>query len=261
VQFFIAVAFRKDDVQFPTFRGVINQTAAAGFPHLFPQGPTGPCIHPKFAFKVIDGDGIDDNGKQNATKEGFAGHWIVRFASGYAPQVCPTGRYQPVDRITDPTMLRAGYFIRVGGSIEANGDANKPGVFINMGMGELCGYGPEIIQGPDPAAVFGRSPMVLPPGASAVPLGAGTAALPQPNAVAAPNYGTATASPISPPPGASYTGYMQAPAPSAPTPPAPTPAPPPAGPVMTAKAAGATYEAFRAQGWTDDQMRAQGYLQ
>jgi hypothetical protein len=30
---------------------------------------------------------------------------------------------------------------------------------------------------------------------------------------------------------------------------------------MTAKAAGATYEAFRAQGWTDDQMRAQGYLQ
>jgi hypothetical protein len=45
-----------------------------------------------------------------------------------------------------------------------------------------------------------------------------------------------------------YTGYMQ------------PPAAPVAGPQMTAKAAGATYQSFRDAGWTDDQMRAQGYL-
>jgi len=31
-------------------------------------------------------------------------------------------------------------------------------------------------------------------------------------------------------------------------------------PQMTAAAGGATYEQFRAQGWSDEQMRAQGYL-
>lgn len=51
---------------------------------------------------------------------------------------------------------------------------------------------------------------------------------------------------------------------AAPAPPAAAPAPPTppalAGPVMTDKAAGVTYEAFRAQGWTDQQLREQGYM-
>jgi len=53
-----------------------------------------------------------------------------------------------------------------------------------------------------------------------------------------------------------------APAPSFLQPPPPA-APPPAAPPahnMTAKAAGASYEQFRAQGWTDDQMKQQGYM-
>lgn len=53
----------------------------------------------------------------------------------------------------------------------------------------------------------------------------------------------------------------QAPAPAAPTPPAPPapPAPPvAAGLVMTATAAGVTYEQYKAQNWTDEQMIAAG---
>ena len=41
---------------------------------------------------------------------------------------------------------------------------------------------------------------------------------------------------------------------------APPPAPAPSGPVMTEKAGGVPYEAFIAQGWTDEQLLAQGYI-
>jgi len=35
---------------------------------------------------------------------------------------------------------------------------------------------------------------------------------------------------------------------------------PPAGPIMTPKAAGCTYEQFIAKGWTDAQLIQQGYM-
>jgi hypothetical protein len=67
--------------------------------------------------------------------------------------------------------------------------------------------------------------------------------------------------PGAPMPGAPMPG---APMPGAPIPPPPHPAilqpPPPAGPTMTALAAGVTYEAFIAAGWTDATLRANGYI-
>lgn len=76
--------------------------------------------------------------------------------------------------------------------------------------------------------------------------------------------GTATAAPIPPTPPAP----VAAPAPAvqaAPTPPAPAPsapvAPPVAmGPQMTAKAKGVTYEAYKAQNWTDAQLIEHGLM-
>lgn len=52
-------------------------------------------------------------------------------------------------------------------------------------------------------------------------------------------------------------------APAAAAAPAPAPAPAPAAPVkkMTEKAAGATYEDFVSEGWTDDAMVAEGYME
>lgn len=57
---------------------------------------------------------------------------------------------------------------------------------------------------------------------------------------------------------------QSAPAPAPATPP-PAPAPefpngPQPGPQMTARAQGVPYEAFKAQGWTDDQLREHGYM-
>lgn len=82
---------------------------------------------------------------------------------------------------------------------------------------------------------------------------------------------TTAASPFNPPP----TGTQQpppaqttyvVPAPSFLQPPPAAPLPPPAAPAplvshqMTAKAVGASYEQFRSEGWSDDQLRQNGYM-
>lgn len=253
-QFFMAVAFAKTDPHWPAFEALLRSTAAGAFGHLFPQGPNGPCIHPSFAFKIVDGDGMDQAGKSNATKEGFAGHWVVRFTSGFAPQVFPAGKYSPMDRINDPNLCQCGHYVRVGGTIDGNGDTKKPGIYVNMSLIEHVGYGDAIVTGPDPRALFGATPAVLPPGARPTPMGAPGVATPtaSPAPAAVPTGGAATASP------GSYTGYMVPPVAAPPVP--SVPAAPPAGPAMTAKANGVPYSAFLAQGWTDATLRANGYI-
>ncbi len=103
---------------------------------------------------------------------------------------------------------------------------------MNYNMVELVGYGDEIVSGVTASEAFGDP---APTAGATAP----TPAAPQP-----------TASPSSPP--APYDGYAQAPTP---------PAPAPSGPKMTAKANGMTYEQFAAAGWTDDQLRANGYME
>lgn len=299
-QFYIGVAFPKmlpnpqtgvmeQNHEFNAFYAMLDRVARAEWPNLFPT-PGAPCVNPNFAFKVRDGDGMDRNGKSNATKEGWAGCWVVSFASSYAPKVV-----QPVggawQAITDKNALKRGYYVRVAGSVTGNGSTQQPGLYVNLDMVELAGYGPEIISGPDAAQAFGSAPAAPIPGMMATPPAG--AALPQAGAApglpatppATPGAPPAAMPPVTPaappaaaaPPVAPYTGYMGVPGatppgnPGAPaaapsTPPAP-PAAPSAPPVtasptrvMTAAAAGATYEQFVAQGWTDEQLISGGYM-
>lgn len=306
-QFYVGVAFRKDDPMWPAFWAILDRVARGAWPQFFPV-PGGQCTNPKFAFKVLDGDGYDTQGRSNATKEGFAGHWVVRFTTAFAPKCFPVGRYAAHDQITDPTLLRRGYYVRVAGTVKSNENPTNPGLFLNFDLVELAGYGPEIVSGPDANAVFGGQPAAaLPPGASATPLAApaAPAAAPGPGPGGpAPGYPAAPAPgyPAAPAPAPGYPaapapapGYPPAPAPApgypggptpapaigypapmagpapAPIAPAPAPAPvaPPAAPpqpvkALTAAAAaahpGVAYEGFIAAGWTDDTLRAHGFL-
>lgn len=262
LEYVLSVAFAKNDPHWPAFEAILKAEAAAAFPQFFPQGPTGPCTLPNFSFKIVDGDGVDNNGRPNPTKEGFAGHWVVRFKTGYAPQVYPAGKYQPHDRITDPNLLKCGYYVRVTGTVAGNGGGNakrggaqRYGIYVNMVGVEMVGFGEEIQQGPDVGAAFkAAGPAALPPGARPTPAAHGAvdaAAAPAPAPAAAPS--TTTASPGS---AAPYSGHMT-PAAPAPAPAAPAPAP---GPTMTPKANGIPYESYLASGWTDDMLRAQGYM-
>lgn len=285
-QYFIAVAFPKNDPQWPAFYAILDAQARADFPHLFPV-PGGPCVNPAFSWKVIDGDGVDSTGKSNASKEGFAGCWVVRFSSAFAPKCFQQPNFAAHQQLPDPSVIKRGYYVQVNGTVDGNKNAQKPGIYVNLDMVNWVGSGPEIISGPDAGEAFGQG-APLPPGASAVPVGmmapGGGAAAAYPGAPvaapAAPAYPQPVAAPAAPAPAAAspspaaaspapanvqpYAGYMApAPAPAMPgaPPPAPAaPAPAPAGPAMLPAANGVTYEAYRAAGWTDEQLVQAGMM-
>lgn len=287
-RYFIAVAFKKDDPNFPAFYQKLVEVARASFPALF--NAQGQCTHPRFSWKLADGDGVDDDGKSNASKEGFAGHWVVKFSSSFAPRCFHAGHYQPHEQIQDRNAIQRGYFVRVAGTIEGNDNPQKPGLYVNLSMVELAGVGPIISSGPDAAAVFGGTAAALPPGAQPLPMNAGMpimptmpgvltapgvafASAPFPGASAVPSsalptsniggsVGPATMSPSSPVVVSPNQAFLAGPgagvAVSAPV--VGMPSVPPSSPRMTDKAGGASYEQFKAQGWTDEAMRAEGYL-
>jgi len=172
VSYFVAVAFQKTDVAFGQLYQLMVQAARQGFPNLF--NAQGQCTHPRFAWKLMDGDGVDDDGKPNANKPGFAGCWVLKLSSGFPPKCFYAGRYAPHEQIQDPKAIPRGYYVRVAGTIEANGDASKPGLYVNLSMVELVGGEPSMIinSGPDASAVFGGSAPQLPAGVPPVAMGA-----------------------------------------------------------------------------------------
>lgn len=276
-RYFVAVAFRKDDPLFPAFYAKLVEVAKQSFPALFDAA--GNCTHPRFSWKLADGDGMDDNGKPNSNKEGFAGHWVVKFSSSFAPRCFHSGHYQPHEQIQDPKAIRRGYFVRIAGSIEGNNNPTKPGIYVNLGMIELAGVGPEIVSGPDAASVFGGAAAPLPVGAAPLPMHVGSvptaapsmpvapqmpvvaANMPAPAAPMAPPAMPAPAAPMAVPPNPAFlAGPSAAPAmPAAPMAPPAMPAAP-AAPQMTAAAGGFSYEQYRAQGWSDADLRAKGMM-
>lgn len=232
--------------------------------------------HPNFSWKIEDGDSQIPNkkGKRNCDREGFPAHWILKLRSGFAIPTYNADGSAPMPA----NAFTPGNFAQVLISVKGN-TGETPGVYLNPVMAALSGYGAEIVMGPDASeAGFGAAP--LPAGASAAPLAApaglptppafppGGAAVPTPLPVAPVAQGLplpgATPAPV-PPVAPPATTFPSSPAPVAVAPnPAflagPAVAAPPPAPQMTAAAGGATYEQFKANGWTDEAMRASGYL-
>ena len=183
---FLAGAIAKTDPQLGEFYAIYQQVARACFPWIFTNADGSP--NRKFAMKVKDGDGVDDNGQSVANKPGFAGHWIFSMETMFAPRCFHYGKYDPSQQIqpeidaqgriikTLDDIIKKGYFIRVSGTIDGNGvgqtdNANKPGLFVSPSMIELVGYGPEITTGPDASTVFGAQPIThMPAGMSQTPI-------------------------------------------------------------------------------------------
>lgn len=273
----------------PSLAAILMKVAAGSWPHFFPQG-VGPGINPNFSFKVVDGDGIGQYGKPNASKDGFAGHWIIRFNSSYPPKVVRSignGMFATLrgDIPEEKVQVKRGYFVRVSGNVTSNENVQKPGLYVNLGMIELVGLGAEIVGGPDPSQAFSQ-PAALPAGAQALPpMQGGGAPAPAYTPSAAPVTPPVTAGQVAPAaatytppstPAAPYSGFMHpgGAAPAAPgaaspalaaSPPA-VAAPPPASMtasparVMLPAAQGLPYEQYVAAGWSDDQLIAHGMM-
>lgn len=254
-QFFCAVAVPKSDPNWPAVKAQLDADARAAWPQFFgtptpglqigPELPAG-CTNPKFANKIVDGDGFDEQGQPYSAKEGFAGHWVVKMASQFAPKVWEW-RNGWEETIHTGRTVKCGDYVSISGTCVSNQSQQSPGMYMNLGAVAFEREGPAIVSagGVDPNAAFGARG-----GAPVNPPASVPAANPPVPAATTPALPTAAPGNPAPPP---YGGYM--------APPANPPAPPAAAaPVMTAKAAGATYESFIAQGWTDETMRAHGYL-
>ena len=230
----------------------ILAVAAAAFPKAY-QRPT-------FAWKIEDGDSAELNGndRRNCDREGFPGNWIIKFSPNYAPKIY--GKAAGLGgwvELHDEDAVKPGYFAQVNFSISGNGSDDTPGVFLNTNAVAFIEKGEEIKYGPT-VDEMGFSDTAKPLTVQAPTQSAGQMAAAF-HAPSAPLVGTV----VQPNP-----AFLAGPNPTqgiAPQPPAPpvppTPAVPSPSKMMTAKAAGATYEQFTAQGWSDAQMIAAGYLQ
>lgn len=172
---FIALAIPKTDPEFPAFYQQMHGVAIGNFPGKFDPatGQLKPGV--RFAMKLQDGDGFDGNGNPVSAKEGFAGHWIIKMATRFAPRCYPAGRYDPASEIPNAgSLIKRGHYIRCSVVIDGNGveDNNQKavqGLFISPNLIEYVGIGEEITSGPSAADVFGGAPAaVLPAGARPV---------------------------------------------------------------------------------------------
>lgn len=268
---FIALAIHKSDPQASYIRQLLTQVAARDYPGMI----TGECqsTHPRFAFKIQDGDSVDANGKSVADKPGFAGHWIVKMNTRMQPKCFLAGKYAPHEQLQSPDdVIKKGYYIRVVGSVRDNGvpaqgkGSAVPGLFVTHQLVELIAPGEEIITGINASEAFGKL------GAAALPTGAVVNQTIAANMPTPPGSGVVPQVPVpaigvpQPP----QVGMPQVPAvpvvPVVPQPPAvvtvPVPPAAPAGPVVSPQlvAQGVTWAALQGQGWTEDAARAAGHI-
>jgi len=233
-----------------------SQIAAAGLA-AWPSGQTGQAA---FAWKIIDGDStaLNKANKRPCDKEGYPGHWVLSFQGTRPVRLYERSGDRWVEH-SNPAAVKNGYYLQVEFTVSGNNVRTSPGVYLNHNMAAFIAYGPEIVSafGDPNAAGFGTGP--LPPGASMTPPapsaplpGAASAPPPLPPTPAAAPPLVSAAPPVTP-----NTSYMAATAPAAP----PPPAPPPTNPArVMLPAATATYEQYRASGWTDAQLVQHGLM-
>lgn len=287
-RWFMAVAYPKSDPAVLPYLQKFAEAARAAWPAFFTAyNPNTPplfgCSHPRFSIKIMDGDGMDDNGKPNKDKPGFAGHWIVKYSTSIqAPEVYHAGKYDPMERVTDPRELPRGFYVRIFASTDNNANDQRPGMYVNLSKVEIRRPGEIIQTGPSAEQAFGAGGgQTTPPSNASAP--------PPPGGLVATGKDGQTIEGLR---AAGWSddqmvtaGYATRPAPAAATPPPPsdagTPPPPPStaaappapphtawmdphgapqGFKMTPAAQGAKYPDMLAAGWTHELLVQHGMV-
>lgn len=235
VRFYIGLAVPKNSPEWPAFLAQLQAAAQAGHPTAM-NAPT-------FSWKWFDGDSVDSKGVPYSARDGMAGHYIINLSSGFAPECYSSLEGTSLQQIPADQVKR-GYFVQVSWSTKANTSQTSPGVYVNLHMVRLIGYGTEIVSGPSAEEVF-KDPAALPAGASAQPVAPTT---PVAAATVTPNTAVMSPATSTPPP---------------PPPPPPADIPTTGAPYVmsdAAKKAGLTYEALKLAKWSDEQMAAAGHI-
>lgn len=246
-EYAIGVAYEKGNPGWPALRESFKAADRSFWPQF--HGPDGNVLPGVvFADKITDGDGVDKKGQRYDRKEGYGGHWVVKYGSMFPPTVYAKNDQGQYVQLTDPAAIKVGDYIQVGGSSATNNSTQSPGTHRNLNQVLFAAWGAPIAKGADPADVFGGGAVALPAGASTTPVSGAT---PLPATVTPPVAPVASVPPAQP-----YTGYREG------VTPPPVPAAPPAAPVrvMTPLAGANTYEMMTGAGWTDATLIQHGYM-
>src|SRR5690348_13821340 len=76
-RYFMGLAFPKNDPGFAAVWQKMQEAARRDW-------PGGEFNSPSFAWKLVDGDGNDRNGKPYSSRTGYAGCFILKMSSGFA---------------------------------------------------------------------------------------------------------------------------------------------------------------------------------
>ena len=196
MDYYFAMAIKKGvetDWRTTEWGKLINQAALTGFPN-------GQTRSASFAWKVKDGDSdvINAAGRAPRDCEGFPGHWVLSFNSGFAPNIV---NHDGSEALLQKNFVNLGDYIQVFGNVSDNGSAQQPGVFLNHQAVAFAGYGERIVMGIDTKTVgFGKAAMPAgvmstPPAALAAPAVATPPPLPY-TAILTPHTMTALAKDI-----------------------------------------------------------------
>ena len=208
--------------------------------------PNGQTQRADFAWKIQDGDSAipNKNQKRPCDQAGYKGCWVLSFSGMSAPRIAVaiTGAPQWTDQ---NDLINPGDWVEVMGAVVGNESTQTAGVYLNHSAVCMRGYGERIsVMADVDVSGFGGAP--LPAGASLAPIGQAMAPIAPP-------------APITP-----YVGTVPVqPAAVIPVPVVPNPAFIPAAPParqMTAKANGASYDAMKANGWTDALLVEHGMM-
>ncbi len=150
-QYFIGLAVPKNS---PDWEPFWQQIVAIGQR----DWPGGQWNTPGFAWKVLDGDTVQNNPH-------CAGHYLIKMTSGFAPTCVDTAN-NPID----PTIVKRGYWVRCYVGVKGNDNTQKPGVYVNHELIQLVGYGEEIVGGTDPNQAFAQPVAHMPAGVSQTPV-------------------------------------------------------------------------------------------
>jgi hypothetical protein len=131
---------------------------------LYPSGPP-----PAFAWKYVDGDGVKPEG--GPYPEHYRGCVVVACTTRIPLRLFAwnQGKLEQVPE----EEIKTGYFVQAALNIQGHGPLNggKAGLYVNPSYVARVAHGPEIVNMPDPATIFGTQAPPMPVGGSASPIG------------------------------------------------------------------------------------------
>ena len=160
----IAVPKTQQDWKLEPWVAPLLQAAQRDFPHLFTAPGQLANESQPFAWKIKDGDSQVPNtrGNKPCDMEGAAGNWIIWMNNGFAPKLYKWDtQSNSAVTLAPGEEIKRGYYVEAYGSVSGNNSqGNQSGIYINLLMVCLRGYGDEIVSGPSVEQVgFGGGSM------------------------------------------------------------------------------------------------------